>query len=53
MEYTYEDLELIAWRRDDRDYEWVRNMEAIIADELGHWPNGEDPAPEWMIAQIV
>lgn len=49
MTCTYDDLERIAWKRDDRDFEWVRGMEAIIANETGHWPDANDPAPDWMI----
>lgn len=51
--YTYDDLERIAWNRDDRDFEWLRTMESIIADETGRWPDGNDPAPDWLVDEIV
>lgn len=51
--YTYDDLERIAWRRCDRDFEWLRTMESIIADETGKWPASDDIAPEWLIEQMI
>lgn len=47
--YTYDELEAIAWKRDDRDFESLRTAESIIAEEFGYWPDPYDPAPQWLV----